>query len=292
MKKADRMIELIEGEVNRGIYVYGGNGENLLPMSDTQRSNFMEKREVSTKGTDGNVKYTKEQNIARDEALFEKRKSKGIDPIRAFDCSGLMYWAGKQVGAITKDISANGLYNKCKEVSKDQLVPGDFCFKHNGTKATHVGQYVGDGIIIECQGRDVGVVKTKLSKTKVFNKFGRLDELSGDIPDPKPEPRPDPPKPQPDPPTPGPEPASYYVVVKGKIRKGEPDKSVYIRDGNGVYKDESKTEKNKILGTAHSTDKFPYLGTADQDPCWYMIEYKGQTAYISSAEKYTEVIQC
>ena len=284
MKKVDKMIELIESEVNKGIYIYGGNGEDVSAMTDTQRKTFMEKREVSTKGTDGSVKYTKEQNIARDEALFQTRKNHGINPIRAFDCSGLMYWAGKQVEAIKKDISANGLFNQCKEVTKNELEKGDFCFKHNGSKATHVGQYAGDGIIIECQGRDVGVVKTKLSKTKVFNRFGRLAALSGDIPGPEPEP-PEPPVP------PEPQPTKYYVLVKGKVRSGMPDKSINVRAGNGVYKDEETGEKNAILGVAHSMDLFPYLGTATEDPFWYIIDYKGVTAYISSLEKYTEVVE-
>jgi cell wall-associated NlpC family hydrolase len=271
MNKIDKMIELEEGEVGRGIYIYGGNGEDVLAMTDEQRKAFEERREVSTKNAKQEIKYTKEQNVARDEALFEKRKKKGIDPIRAFDCSGLQYWAGKQVGAIPGDISANGLFKKCKEVTKDALIRGDFCFTHNGSRATHVGLYAGDGIVIECQGRDVGVVKTKLAKSKSFNKFGRLPALSGDIPDPEPEPSPDP------------KPSAYYVRVKGKMRNGKADKSLNVRVGNDP--------DSKSLGIVHSEDMFPYLGTASEYPNWYEIEYKGQHAFISSKEKYTEVIQ-
>ena len=166
MSKLDEYIALLLSQVGKGIYIYGGNGEDVLAMTDEERKAFEERREVSTKNAKQEIKYTKEQNIARDEALFEKRKKKGIDPIRAFDCSGLQYWAGKQVGVISGDISANGLFKKCKEVAKDDLVRGDFCFTHNGSRATHVGMYIGDGIVVECQGRDVGVVKTNLAKSK------------------------------------------------------------------------------------------------------------------------------
>lgn len=270
MNKIDKMIELEEGEVGKGIYIYGGNGEDVLAMTDEQRKAFEERREVSTKNAKNEIKYTKEQNIARDEALFEKRKKKGINPIRAFDCSGLQYWAGKQVGAILGDISANGLFKKCKEVAKDALVRGDFCFTHNGSRATHVGLYVGDGIIVECQGRDVGVVKTKLAKSKSFNKFGRLPALSGDIPDPTPAPAPS-------------KPSAYCIKVRGKVTNGKPEKSVNVRMANDP--------NSKILGVAHSGDIFPYIGTANEYPNWYEIEYNGQHAYISSKEKYTEVVQ-
>lgn len=265
MSKLDEYIALLLSQVGKGIYIYGGNGEDVLAMTDEERKAFEERREVSTKNAKQEIKYTKEQNIARDEVLFEKRKKKGVNPIRAFDCSGLQYWAGKQVGAISGDISANGLFKKCKEVAKDYLVRGDFCFTHNGSRATHVGMYIGDGIVVECQGRDVGVVKTNLAKSKSFNKFGRLSTLSGDISEEKSEPTS----------APSQEPSGYYVKVKGK--------SVHVRAANGP--------DSKSLGIVHSGDIFPYIGKADGYPYWYEIEYKDQHAFISCKEKYTEVIK-
>ena len=84
-------LDLLESQVGRGIYVWGGNGENLLQMNDP--ATWIERRETSA------------ENVEKDLALYEKRKAAGIDPIRAFDCSGLVYWALKQLGAIEHDLS-------------------------------------------------------------------------------------------------------------------------------------------------------------------------------------------
>lgn len=269
-------IELINGQVSKGIYVYGGNGENLSGMTDKQRLEYMNRRETLTKDSKtGEVKYTKAQNIARCERLYEKRKKAGVNPILAFDCSGLQYWAGKQVGVFKTDISANGIYGKCKKIEKKDVKRGDFCFMHNGKKATHVGMYIGNDIIVECQGRDVGVVTNKLSRTTVFNKFGRLSAFEPYQPI-------DPPSPTP----PTPEPTGKYVRVKGKCRIVDDvkkyDKSVYVRNGNGTG--------HPAIGIAHSTEEFKLIKQEETSPYWYKIEFKGSEAWITSLDRYTEVV--
>lgn len=285
MNILDAIIDLLWSQVGKGIYVYGANGEDLTAMSEEKRDSFINKRETETKNsTTGKVNYTKEQNVERCKKLYEKRVKAGVNPILAFDCSGLQYWAGKKAGFLKSDMSANGFYNKCKKVNKTDIQRGDYCFAYNGKKATHIGMYVGDDIIIECQGRDVGVVTNKLSKTTVFNAFGRYPGLSEEsetdpvIPDPI-EPV-NPPSPHIDPLK------TKYVVVKGKMRKtasGErrPDIRVHIRDGNGT--------SFNILKTAYSGERYPYVLQEDADPHWYKIEYNGGYAWISSNSRYTTV---
>lgn len=289
MDKLNEYIDLLWSQVGKGIYVYGGNGEDLSAMTEAQRDTYIRKRETETKNsTTGKVNYTKEQNVERCKKLYEKRVKAGVNPILAFDCSGLQYWAGKKTGVIKSDLSANTLYGKCTPVEKKDVKRGDYCFMHNGKKATHVGMYVGDDIIIECQGRDVGVVTNKLSKTTVFNRFGRYPafENSNDdnpIPEPiipiVPDPEPNP-NPQPDPLK------QKYVVINGKMRtvdgKKVPDIRVHIRDGNGT--------SHNVLKTAYSGERYPLIKQEDEDPHWYRIEYKGGEAWISSNARYTHVI--
>ena len=81
---------------------------------------------------------------------------------------------------ISADTTAQGLYNKCTKLNdRTQLMPGDFVFRHNGTKIHHVGVYIGDGMVIETMGRDVGVVKRDInaSGSYYWNKYGRYEKL-------------------------------------------------------------------------------------------------------------------
>ena len=291
MSTLNDYIDLLWTQVGKGIYVYGGNGEDLSSMTDDQRLSYMKKRETETKNSEtGKINYTKEQNIARDEALYQKRLAAGVNPILAFDCSGLMYWAGKKTGYIPRDLSANTLYSKCKQISKSEIRRGDYCFKHNGKKATHVGMYVGDDIIIECQGRDVGVVTNKLSRTSVFNAFGRYPAFENEE-DPEPY-KPDPSIPDPKPPLPF-DPSKKYVVINGKMRYvtnedgkkvKKPDKRVNIRSGNGTM--------YPVIKVAYSEEKYLFIEQGDASPYWYKIYYKGQEAWITSNDRYTHIEPC
>lgn len=166
-------LSLVKSQVNRGIYVRGGNGEDLTDMPDPKA--WIERREKPDET------HTKAQNAARAIRLYDKRLDSGVNPVLAFDCSGLMYWAGKQVGIFKSDLTANGIYGKCRKITRSELQAGDFVFKHNGKRATHVGVCVGEKFV-DCRGRDVGVIESKFSAS-VWNAYGRLDAMQDDEPE-------------------------------------------------------------------------------------------------------------
>ncbi|MCD8150767.1 MAG: C40 family peptidase [Clostridiales bacterium] len=79
----------------------------------------------------------------------------GSSPGTSFDCSGFVSWVinncgnGWSVGRQT----ANGLLNLCTVVSASEAQPGDLVFfqgTYNTSGASHVGIYVGDGMMIHC----------------------------------------------------------------------------------------------------------------------------------------------
>ena len=79
----------------------------------------------------------------------------GSSPSTSFDCSGFVCWVinncgnGWSVGRTT----ANGLRGKCSYVSPGDAKPGDLIFfekTYNTTGASHVGIYVGNGMMIHC----------------------------------------------------------------------------------------------------------------------------------------------
>ncbi|WP_437085739.1 C40 family peptidase [Streptomyces sp. enrichment culture] len=80
----------------------------------------------------------------------------------AYDCSGLVQAAYKQVGVslprVSQDQSVAGT-----QVSLDSLQPGDILYWGGAGSAYHVGIYVGDGMFVGAQNSSTGVVEKPLS---------------------------------------------------------------------------------------------------------------------------------
>lgn len=255
MSELDQFIDILLSQVDRGIYVWGGNGEDLTSMNDPIA--WIERREEDP------------ANEKRDIALFNKRKEAGVNPIQAFDCSGLVYWALHTLGLQKTDLSSRGFYSLCKHIEEKDLRVGDLVFHHDGKQIVHVGVCVGEEQI-ECKGRDVGVVRNK-RRSGYWNRFGRLPCFD------KPEPKPD---------------THEYIRCRGR--------SVYVRAGNGKY--DADGNVIPIIGTAHNAkwykehkinkgaDELPCFGQADVNPFWYAVEFNGVRGYITSKSRYVEVI--
>ena len=87
----------------------------------------------------------------------------GMSPTTGFDCSGLIYYAYKDVVRIRMPRTANEMYHlrDAAPVKKDDLESGDLVFFHisNRGAADHVGVYLGDGKFIESPrtGRDIRI---------------------------------------------------------------------------------------------------------------------------------------
>ena len=98
------------------------------------------------------------------------------------DCSGLFSWAFKKLGG-TMYHGSDTMYRKCcvnkgelskgKRIDQGTLKPGTAVFVWNGSNYSHVGLYVGDGIVIEAMGTIKGVTTTKVSAGK-WTHWGEL----------------------------------------------------------------------------------------------------------------------
>ena len=209
MTLIEKFEALLNGQVGRGLYVWGGNGEDLCEMKDPEA--WIRSKETSAENAERAIK------------LYRKRKAAGVKEIRAFDCSGLVYWALKTLKLIDKDASSRGLYKLCTPIEEEELKPGDLVFHDDGKQIVHVGAWMTGGYQIESMGRDVGVVKSK-RKAGYWTKFGRYPKLQED-----------------------PQPTEQTVYVKGE--------NVRVREG-----DNAETKK---LGTAHRGDTFLLLGVSE-----------------------------
>lgn len=146
----NRFLELIRSKLGCG-YVYGAQGE------------------VMTKS----LLNTLVNRFGRSHYYFDGYSAEKWLGKECFDCSGLIVWALQQLGLLTTDLTADGLYQLCNPVEKGKLEPGDLAFyqNSNGYKS-HVGVYMGNGKVIHARGTAYGVVETEMFSS--FTAFGRL----------------------------------------------------------------------------------------------------------------------
>jgi len=104
----------------------------------------------------------------------------GSSPSTSFDCSGYVSWVINQsgVGSVGRQ-TAQGLYNLCTPVSSAEAQPGDLIFfvgTYSTTGMSHVGIYVGNGIMIHCASAGVSYASINTSYWQShFYSFGRLN---------------------------------------------------------------------------------------------------------------------
>ncbi|WP_079030336.1 C40 family peptidase [Streptomyces ambofaciens] len=100
--------------------------------------------------------------VAFAQAQVGKAYVSGATGPSAYDCSGLVQAAFKQVGIslprVSQDQSTAGT-----QVGLSNLQPGDILYWGGAGSAYHVGIYVGDGMFVGAQNSSTGVVKASLS---------------------------------------------------------------------------------------------------------------------------------
>ena len=78
----------------------------------------------------------------------------GSSPSTSFDCSGFVCWVYTHSGVHNLPrTTANGILGQCARVSRADARPGDLIFfqgTYNTSGASHVGIYVGDGMMVHC----------------------------------------------------------------------------------------------------------------------------------------------
>jgi len=160
--------------VNIAIYVWGATGENVCAQL-VKGVYDPEGWIISKEQTESKAKTAI--------ALYRDRIAEGLNPVIAFDCSGLVTCLLRFLGILKPNARLNtkGLYAKCDSHPKrSELREGDLVFKSSTEKPediTHVGVYVGNGEVIESKGRAYGVVKTNINDYP-WNMYGRIDAIA------------------------------------------------------------------------------------------------------------------
>ena len=84
----------------------------------------------------------------------------------AFDCSGLVMWSFQQAG-IYLPHSSYALAGGGQPVSMDQMQPGDVITYYSD--ASHVGMYVGDGMMVHASTYGVPVAVVPVNNAPIYN---------------------------------------------------------------------------------------------------------------------------
>ena len=138
-------------------YVWSGNGEEY---SSFLVSDLVD-MEVSIDAMSRVLRYIKNHEINK--------------KARIFDCSGFIYYLFQKYKLVSGDITADGLFKKCKSVSFLNLRQGDLLYKCETylddkgkpkKRAYHVGLYIGDNMVIHCKGRDYGLICESAEKER------------------------------------------------------------------------------------------------------------------------------
>lgn len=185
---------------------------------------------------------------------------------RVHDCSGLIkgyLMDGKYQSKY--DLSAAALYACAKTKGKREIMPdepGVLVFKgRTTTRITHVGVYIGGGVVIEAKGHKWGVVKSKLDNTWDYWAECHLISYSN-----KDEPTVNVPKI---------ETASYFdKSMAGKYKVAA--SGLNLRAGAGTGKTILKELKNKT-----KVDCYGYYSKSGEDKWLYVMLNDGTVGFCS-----------
>jgi len=101
-----------------------------------------------------------------------------IDTAQFFDCSGLVIYVLGKFGLYIGDNTANGLYDLGMKITVANAKPGDLVFLGTATHKHHVGFVIDGGRVIECKGRDYGVVISSLADWKFAARYTWFDDFT------------------------------------------------------------------------------------------------------------------
>jgi cell wall-associated NlpC family hydrolase len=143
------------------LYVWGGSG--LTNLSDAKIQAM-------------------DEEFARAIKFRDSQYKAGFADLMAHDCSGFLSWLMRETGIWDDRKNCDGLWAMCAAVARNELIAGDFLFRNSTTNAedeTHVGLYLGRGMVIHAKGRDVGVIVEGINQggSGYWHKCGRCKLL-------------------------------------------------------------------------------------------------------------------
>lgn len=81
----------------------------------------------------------------------------GNDPHTGADCSGFVRYVMQNGAGISMNRSSRAQATQGRQISADQMQPGDLIFYGSGSRINHVAMYIGDGRIVHASTERTGI---------------------------------------------------------------------------------------------------------------------------------------
>ena len=81
----------------------------------------------------------------------------GMDPNKGADCSGFTMYIMRNVAGVHLSHSSRAQANEGRQVSAEEMRPGDLVFYGNGKRINHVAIYAGDGMVVHASNKEDGI---------------------------------------------------------------------------------------------------------------------------------------
>ena len=148
-----------------------GTGSKATPSKSATKSKLplqgLEERGSNPKGPFAKLSSEQRDSIgeAARQLLGTRYKWAGTNPAKGLDCSGFVKFVFAKLG-IDLPHSSRELATMGGNISKDtsDMRPGDLMFFGKGKRISHVGIYVGDGIMFHASSSNKSVVETPVVK--------------------------------------------------------------------------------------------------------------------------------
>ena len=175
----------IDAAIQAGLGKFGGKMPNRatlkLPLrdGDTERTDEAYHDAYFLNANSRTAPQIVDRDLNR---ILDSQYKAGFADLMAHDCSGFLSWLMRETGIWDDRKNCDGLWALCDTVARNEFIAGDFLFRNSTTNAedeTHVGLYLGRGMVIHAKGRDVGVVVEGINQggSGYWHKCGRCKLL-------------------------------------------------------------------------------------------------------------------
>ena len=157
-------------------YAYDNKWGYILGQWHTQWTQSLQNQKVTYIKTKYGTNWKNDETAKKDKYYYAALYGAKWIGHWVTDCSGLFYWAFKELGGYMyhgsntmwdKYCTSQGKLSNGKRIDGKELKPGTAVFTlKNGSDRSHVGLYIGNGKVIEASGTQAGVIITTISGGK------------------------------------------------------------------------------------------------------------------------------
>lgn len=145
--------------VSQVIEVNAGADQEIEDTDAQDESGDGAETDADMAGQDAAASADVRQNLVNYALQFVggRYRAGGNDPHTGADCSGFVRYVMQNGAGITMNRSSRAQATQGRQISADQMQPGDLIFYGNGSRINHVAMYIGNGQIVHASTERTGI---------------------------------------------------------------------------------------------------------------------------------------